>query len=207
MTPREAGDHGTAGICLSLVLAFALFAVVQLTRTTIAAQRIDDRVDRIIVTTPEIASSLTNVPKLDETAVLSGEILTAAEPLSGHLDRVIAAGKSIDGTVLEINESAGAINASVRSINQSSTSILADVTAIRASTARIDTVTGSIRSGIVDINRRVQTIIGLADTIHGDLANVLSEVGGPAAGGFGSSNIAGHANSIDCTTAGSACER
>ncbi|MBA2279618.1 MAG: hypothetical protein H0W25_00045 [Acidimicrobiia bacterium] len=184
------------GVCLCLVLAFALFAVVQLTRTAIAAEQIDDRVDRIILSTPAIADSLTNVPRLDDTGAISARILEAARPLSGHLGRVIAAAESIDATAPAINASAVAINGSVRSINQSSTSILNDVRGIVASTSGIDDVAVRIRAGVAGINNRVDVVIDLANAIHSDLANVLTVV---------NNDINPHANSIDCRTSGSAC--
>ncbi|MEO7557268.1 MAG: hypothetical protein ABIV94_11765 [Acidimicrobiales bacterium] len=195
------------GINLCLVLAFALYAVVQLTRTTIAAQQIDDRVDSIVISTPEIAKSLTNVPKLDETGVTSGQILTAAKNLTGYLDRTITAAKGIDATAPKINQTVLGINTTVKSINQSTTSILGDVKSIVGSTTGIDDTTQRIRAGVAAINQRVDVVIGQAHGIDSDLTNVLNQVGGPAAGGFGNRNIAGHANSIDCTTLGSACSR
>jgi len=195
------------GINLCLVLAFALYAVVQLTRTTIAAKQIDSRVDSIVISTPEIAKSLTNVPKLDETGETSGKILAAAKNLTGYLDRTITAAKSINATAPKINESVLAINGTVKSINQSTTSIVADVRSIIGSTTGIDATTQRIRAGVAAINQRVDVVIGQVQGIDSDLTNVLNLVGGPAAGGFGNRNIAGHANSIDCATLGSACSR
>ncbi len=44
---RQSDQTGAVGVNLVLVLAFALFAVIQLTRTTVAAGQIDDRVKKI----------------------------------------------------------------------------------------------------------------------------------------------------------------
>lgn len=202
-------ERGVVGINLVLFLGFALYAVVQLTRTAVAAQDIDETVDSIVVTTPDIAESLTNVPKLDETNVTAAKIMDAAAPLSGHLDEVIESAEQIDSTVDDINGSASAINGSVKSIGGSVSSILGDVRGIGASVAGIDQVTRSIRQGIIDINHRADVIIGLARAIESDLSNVLAEVGPPGAvhGQPQDKTIAGHANSIDCQTGGTGCER
>ncbi|MEJ7845584.1 MAG: hypothetical protein WKF93_08060, partial [Acidimicrobiales bacterium] len=175
---RARGERGAVGANLTIFLAFALYAVVQLTRTTLAAQQIDDRVDSIIVTTPAIAASLTNVPKLDETGRIAAEIDTAAANLTGHLDQVVTAAGNIDNTVVGINESAAAINGSVLSIGGSVDGIFSDVRGIGGSVAGIEPETRSIRQGVADINDRASVVIGQADSINGNLNNVLAEVGG-----------------------------
>ncbi len=193
---RARGERGAVGANLTIFLAFALYAVVQLTRTTLAAQQIDDRVDSIIVTTPAIAASLTNVPKLDETGRIAEEINVAAQNLTGHLDQVVTAAGNIDNTVVGINESAAAINGSVLSIGGSVGGILGDVQDIGGTVDGIDGETRTIRQGVIDINNRASRIIGQANTINGDLNNVLAEVGGVGADGIGGSTILGHASSI-----------
>ncbi|MCA1684075.1 MAG: hypothetical protein LC708_02980, partial [Actinobacteria bacterium] len=40
---RRAGEAGIVGVNLVLVIAFALYAVIMLSRTTLAAKQIDDR--------------------------------------------------------------------------------------------------------------------------------------------------------------------
>lgn len=194
------GERGAVGANLTIFLAFALYAVVQLTRTTLAAQQIDDRVDSIIVTTPAIAASLTNVPKLDETDRIAQEINVAAQNLSANLGLVVTAAGNIDNTVVGINESAAAINGSVLSIGGTVGGILSDVQQIGGTVGGIDGETRTIRQGVADINTRATRVIGQARTINADLANVLAVVGGPAAGGGtgpgGTPSIVGHANSI-----------
>ncbi len=193
---RARGERGAVGANLTIFLAFALYAVVQLTRTTLAAQQIDDRVDSIIVTTPAIAASLTNVPKLDETGRIAEEINVAAQNLTGSLDQVVTAAGNIDNTVVGINESAAAINGSVLSIGGRVDGIFSDVRGIDGSVEGIDGETRTIRQGVADINTRASRVIGQANTINGDLNNVLAQVGGVGADGIGGNTILGHANSI-----------
>ena len=182
---RFVGEAGIVGANLVVVIAFALYAVIQLSRVTLAAQQIDDRVEVIIGEVGPIDTELDEVAKLEETNRIAADILRAAKPLSGQLDQVIAAAASIDSTVSRIQANASDINGTAKSINGS---------------------LSTLRPHVIDINNRVARINGQADTIiaavqgiRADLGNVLAEVGGPGALGVnGKLTIDGHANSIDC---------
>jgi hypothetical protein len=84
-------SRGVVGVNLVLVIAFALYAVIMLSRTTLAAKQIDDRV-RVIVT--EVGPG-SNVSRLDETQKLNTigktaeDILAAARPLSGQAQTIL----------------------------------------------------------------------------------------------------------------------
>ena len=182
---RFAGEAGIVAANLVIVLAFALYAVIQLSRVTIAAQRIDDRVEVIIGEVGPIDSELDEVAKLEETNRIAAGILQAAKPLSGQLDQVIAAAASIDRTVSGIQANASDINGTARSIN--------------GSLQTLQPVTVQINNGVAAINGRADVIIDAVRGIKADLGNVLAEVGGPGALTTGGRpNIDGHANSIDC---------
>ena len=60
-------QHGVVGFNVALVVAFALFAVTQLTRVVIAASQVDDRVN---VISTEVGPG-SNVSRLDETQKLN----------------------------------------------------------------------------------------------------------------------------------------
>ena len=196
---RTAGEAGVVGANLAITLAFALFAVIQLTRTTIAAEQIDDRVEVITADVGDIDDELVNVPKLDETSRIAKGILAAARPLSGRADEIVVTARSIDGTVSNILGNATSINATVKGI--------------RGNLSALQPVVRSINDGVAAINGRVDRVIGLVAGIKVDLDNVLTQVGaGGVAGhnGAGGKTISGHANSIDCSTAilnSSGCER
>ena len=206
---RAGGDSGAVAINLIIVLGFALYAVIQLTRVTLAAKQIDDRVVSITETTPAIDATLDNVPKLNETDATAKAILEAATPLTGHLDSVIGSAGNIDNTVSEILSTAQTINGTVTSIGGLVDSIQSTVNNIESSTRGIDSVVPQIRQGVITINNQADIVIDLARNIRADLDNVLANVGGPGAGGFGQGEltIAGHANSIDCAALGSQCQR
>lgn len=207
---RARDDRGAVAINLVVVLGFALYAVIQLTRTTIAAEQIDDRVVSITASVEPIEESLTNVPKLDQTDATAAQILVAAEPLSAHLDGVIESAGSIESTVDLINENAGTINGTVGSINGAVSSIRGTVNSIGGNIDGVLSTAREIDVGVAAINGRVDRVTALARPIRADLANVLAEVGGPRGGGLGSGGdrtINGHANGIDCATLGRTCIR
>ena len=192
-----AGEAGIVGANLAITLAFALYAVIQLSRTTLAAQQIDDRVEVIVGETTPINEDLVNVPKLDETVRIAADINTAAAPLSGQADQIIAAAKSIDGTVSNILGNAQSIGSTVGSIN--------------ATVGALTPVVRSINDGVATINGQADAAIGLGRGIENDLAAVLLQVGTAGVGGHrqagGGLTIHGHANSINCAVQGAGCER
>ncbi|MBW3649619.1 MAG: hypothetical protein KY458_03535 [Actinobacteria bacterium] len=184
------GEEGVVALTLAMTLAFALFAVIQLTRTTLAAQQIDDRVDVIVGEVDPIAEDLTNVPKLDQTDEIAQQILAAAQPLAAQAQEINTIARSIDGTVTKIEGNAISINGTVRGI-QGNVNTLAPV--VR-----------SINDGVAAINGRVDRVIGLVAGIKIDLDNVLAEVGTATPAGHGNPSnetIHGHANSINCQSA------
>ena len=187
---RLQGQAGVVGANLAITLAFALFAVIQLTRTTLAAQQIDDRVDTIVGDVGQIDEDLVNVPKLDETNRIAKQILVAAQPLSAQAGEILATARSIDGTVSGILGNASSINGTVKGI--------------RGNLGALQPVVRSINDGVAAINGRVDRVTSAVAGIRIDLDNVLSQVGGGGTGGHanaGGKTISGHANSIDCSTA------
>ena len=126
LNAESRSQRGIVGVNLVLVIAFALYAVIMLSRTTLAAKQIDDRV-RVIVT--EVGPG-SNVSRLDETQKLNTigqtaeDILRAAQPLSGQAQVIIDTAKSIDNTVSAIQANANEINAVVHSINSTASSLL-----------------------------------------------------------------------------------
>ncbi len=196
-----AGQAGVVGANLAITLAFALFAVIQLTRTTLAAEQIDDRVETIVGDVGEIDEELVNVPKLNETDRMAREILAAAQPLSAQANEILVTARSIDGTVSNILGNATSINGTVKGIS--------------GNLNNLRPVVRSINDGVAAINLRADRAIALVAGIKVDLDNVLVEVGGGGPGGHarpGGKTISGHANSINCSqavqaAAGPNCER
>jgi hypothetical protein len=174
---RRRGEDGIVGVNLVLVIAFALYAVIMLSRTTLAAKQIDDRV-RVIVT--EVGPG-SNVSRLDETQKLNTigktaeDILTAAKPLSGQAQQIIDTAKSIDNTVSAIQGNANEINATVHSINSTATQLLPVVRNINGDNT-IDAHTG----GVAAINMRAANATPVVQGISTDLLAVFNDVGAGA---------------------------
>jgi len=176
-------NRGIVGVNLALTIAFALFAVIQLSRVTLAAKQIDDRVKII---TAEVGPG-SNVSRLDETQKLNDigrkaeDILAAAKNLSGQATEITNHARSIDGTVSQILSNAGEINGSVKSINSTASALLPVVRNINGDNS------GNARTGgVAAINMRADVGLNPQNVpgIRADLAAVNSVVNNaPGIGG------------------------
>ncbi len=168
-------NRGIVGVNLALTIAFALFAVIQLSRVTLAAKQIDDRVK---VITAEVGPG-SNVSRLDETQKLNDigrkaeDILAAAKNLSGQATEITNHARSIDGTVSQILSNAGEINSTVKSINATASALLPVVRNING-----DGSFSATTGGVAAINMRGDRALGgdRVPGIRGDLAAVNSLV-------------------------------
>jgi len=194
---RRRDEGGVVAINLALFLGFALYAVVQLTRTTLAAQQIDERVVVITKEVGPIDQNLNEVPKLDLTNETAGKIRVAADGLSAEAQNIINAAESINGTVTDINNNAATINGTVKDIAGNVGSISGSVRTIGSNINSLNGEVVRIRDGVAGINRRVMVVIDLATVIRGDLAAVNTSVGSSGAqSANGSNTINGHARDI-----------
>lgn len=199
------GDSGVIAAHMAIVVAFALFAVVQLTRTTIAAQQINTRVTDIVGSVGSVDNQTRPVAVLGATDRITGQILQAAGPLAGQAGAISDAARGIDrhvtailGNARAINASAQSINASVQGIGASVQGIGLTVDAIHANVAGITSsfqqlspVVTAIQLGVVGINERAARVIALSSGIDSDAGNILRSVQG----------VELHAQSIDCSAA------
>jgi hypothetical protein len=188
---RFHGQAGVVGANLAIVLAFALFAVIQLTRTVVAASSIDDRVETINREVVTVNEELDNVPKLDETAATAEQILTAARPLEALAIDINNSARSIDPVVVQILGNAQSINRTVASI--------------RGNLSTLRPVVVSIDRGAATINSQADRVIALLRAVEGDTTGILNHVGGPGPGGHGSRTIHGHVNGIGCSVVAAGC--
>ena len=157
MTPTETRrELGQAGIALIIVIAWALTAVVMLTRTLISAEQIDRRVDSITNSLHQVHDETALVAELQRTEKTAAAILAAAKPLSPMLATVDDTAKHIDQTVGTIQPNAESINATVGVINGNVANILATARSIEGT---LRTITGQAAT----INERVGVI--RADTV------------------------------------------
>lgn len=173
LTPaRTKGEAGVVGINLALVVAFALFAVTELSRVVLAASQIDDRVKTIVteVGPGSNVSRLEETQKLNETGRLAEEILAAAQPLSASAQEIVDAARSIDRTAGSISSNADAINQTVRGIDSTTSQLLPVVRSING--MEPSPVSGG---GVEGINHRAQAALPVVGGIQANLsrANIL----------------------------------
>lgn len=169
---RLRAEHGIVGANLAIVIAFALFAVIQLTRTLLAANQIDDRVKVIVGEVGPIDTELDEVAKLDDTARMAEEILAAAQPLTGQAGRIVEVTTSIDGIGSDILGTVGSINGNVSNILGNVGPINASAKDINGNLSAILPETQSIDAGVAAINGRADAIINQTTPIQGDVSNI-----------------------------------
>jgi|GraSoiStandDraft_46_1057282.scaffolds.fasta_scaffold174140_2 methyl-accepting chemotaxis protein len=190
---RLSGQRGIVGLNLALTIAFALFAVIELSRVTLAAKQIDDRVERITtdVGPGSNVSQLDETEKLNDVAQKAEDILKAAQPLSGQAQTILDTAKSIDSTVSNILTNAEAINGSVNSINSTASALLPVVQSIHGTG-------GKGGGGVEAINIRASEAVAPVAGIQGDLARVIAQAGPAGPGGHVAGTIHASANGINC---------
>jgi methyl-accepting chemotaxis protein len=169
----ERGDErGIVAFNLALVIAFALYAVIQLSRVVLAGSQIDDRVKVIIteVGPGSNVSRLDETQKLNETGRMAEEILVAAQNLSARAGTITETARSIDGKVDQINGNAEDINGTVESINRITTDLVPVVRNING-----DNSFNARTGGVAAINMRAQAALPIVGGIQNDLsrANIL----------------------------------
>ena len=163
---RRRDEGGIVGLNLALVIAFALYAVIQLSRVVLAGSQIDDRVKVIIteVGPGSNVSRLDETQKLNETGRMAEEILVAAQNLSARAGTIIETAGSIDSTVSGILQNASEINGTVRSIDSVTKQLLPVVQNIHG-----DETISAQKGGVAAINKRAATATPVVGGIQLDL--------------------------------------
>jgi hypothetical protein len=169
---RKEDESGIVGFNLAVVIAFALYAVIQLSRVVLAGSQIDDRVKVIIteVGPGSNVSRLDETQKLNETGRMAEEILVAAQNLSARAGTIIETAQSIDGTVSDILKNATEINQTVVGINNTTRALLPVVENIHG-----DDTMSPQKGGVAAINKRAAIATPVVNGIQSDLsrANIL----------------------------------
>ena len=183
----RSGDRGQAGIALIIVIAWALSAVLILTRTLVAAQEINNKVTDITAHLAGSKQDTSYVSQLNKTEVTASTILQNAAPLTGQLEIVKNTAahiqQQVDGitppvvdinkTVHVIHDQVGSILATAQSINGTLTTIrntqssviLTDVVNIKADTTSIITNVHTIDANLCHANYGVA--LGILSSGHG----------------------------------------
>lgn len=192
--PWRRDQRGIVGLNLVLVMAFALYAVIMLSRTTLAAKGIDHNVRVIVeeVGPGSNVSRLEETQKLDSIGATAERILTAARPLSGQTQEILDTVRSVDSTASSINGNANEINSSVKSIGATTSQLLPVAEAINGQGS-----SATDSSGVAGIDLRADAVLAEVAGIRTDLASVAGTVSGTDT----APTIDAHVNSINCALA------
>ena len=213
-----------AKVVLGILGVWGLLAGFMLIHTLLATKQLHERVTAITASVSEIDRDTGSVALMQETNRLSGELLTASQPLPGTLDalRGVTAGlstkvesilagtttiennsKEIEGKVVSARDTAGAIGDSVGGIGRSVSSILATLRATQAAAGEINGSTKGINSAVTALLPVVENIdagIGTANKGIAEAASyvdsIRADIGNILAG---LPDVLKHARSIDCS--------
>ena len=166
------GDRGQAGIALIIVIAWALSAVLILTRTLVAAQEINNKVTDITAHLAGSKQDTSYVSQLNKTEVTASTILQNAAPLTGQLEIVKNTAAHIQQQVDGITPPVQSINATVHVIHDQVSTILATAQSINNTlTAIRNTQSSVILTDVVNIKADTTSIITNVHTIDADLCH------------------------------------
>lgn len=154
-------ERGQGAIMLVAVTLVLVVAVALLLRTATLASEIDGKAENIARTGRGINTATDAILQLAQTNQLGASILETSKPLVPTLDQIVNVAKSIDGLATSITGTALDVNGTIKGINSTATGIV--------STAK------SINDGVAQINRNVDTTIGLAKAVKADTAAILGE--------------------------------
>ena len=168
----RSGDRGQAGIALIIVIAWALSAVLILTRTLVAAQEINNKVTDITAHLAGSKQDTSYVSQLNKTEVTASTILQNAAPLTGQLEIVKNTAAHIQQQVDGITPPVQTINATVHVIHDQVSTILATAQSINNTlTAIRNTQSSVILTDVVNIKADTTSIITNVHTIDADLCH------------------------------------
>ena len=219
MTPNR-----LAKTVLGILGVWGLLAGFMLVHTLLATKQLHKRVTSITAAVSAIDEDTGSVALMQETNRLSGELLTASQPLPGTLDAVrsvtaglatkvesILAGsttiennsKEIESKVVSARDTAGAIGDSVGSIGKSLSSILATLRATQTAAGEINGSTKGISSAVaalLPVVRSIDTGIVSANKGIAEAATfvdaIRADIGNILAG---LPDVLKHAKSVDCS--------
>ncbi len=186
------GTRGFAGIMLVLIIVWALAAVLMLTGTIIAANRIDDSVAIIKPTVSDIQTDTRLVALAKKTERISSQIERAAAPLTGELTQTLTAARGIERTAKSIDNGLRTTFMRAETINGNVLSIGGTVGQIGGNVDEIGGTVGLIGGNARSINASARSILTNAAQINGSARGIRSK----------GSTILGRVRTIDGRVAG-----
>jgi ABC-type transporter Mla subunit MlaD len=213
-------------IVLGILGVWGLLAALMLVHTLLATKQLHKRVTAITASVSEIDRETGSIGLMQETNRISGELLTATQPLPGTLDALrgvtgglatkvgsILAGtttiesnsQQIEGKVVGARDTAAAINGSVKGIGTSLGNILATLRSTEKAAGEINTSTKGIHSAVaalLPVTRDIDAGIGASNRGVAEAAvfvdAIRADIGNILAG---LPDLLKHTRSIDCDSA------
>ncbi|MCA1845067.1 MAG: hypothetical protein LC792_18100 [Actinobacteria bacterium] len=212
-------------IVLGILGVWGLLAGLMLVHTLLATKQLHKRVTAITHSVSDIDKDTRSVELMQETNRLSGELLTASQPLprtleamrgvtgslAGKVDSILAGSTTIENNSKEIERKVGAardtaaeINGSVKGIGRSLADILAALRSTQQAAGEINTSTRGINvsvAALLPVTRAIDAGIGRANKGIAEAAGyvdiIRADVGNILAG---LPDVQKHAKSIDCSS-------
>ena len=213
-------------IVLAILGVWGLMAGLMLIHTLLATKQLHKRVTAITASLSQIDQNSQSIGLMQETSRLSGQLLTASQPLPGTLEAMrgvtgglagkvdsILAGsttieansKEIESKVTSARDTAAAINGQVSGIGQSLASILATLGATRTAAGEINVSTRGINAAVADllpVTKGIDTGIahanqGIIDALV-EVRIIRADIANILAG---LPDLQKHTRSIDCDSA------
>jgi methyl-accepting chemotaxis protein len=172
------GQRRAIAANVMIYFAFALTALVFLTKSAIAAQAINRDVgDAIAPATVGIDASTSRLPQLDRTMRLTGKIADGTKSLSGHLDGVVSSTGSIDDNLTLIGADVDEIGTTVHGINSTVSRIRPEIFRLRGAVDGVHAKAGGISSSLRQVAADTSTMDRSLSGINASLASVLANTG------------------------------
>jgi prophage DNA circulation protein len=170
------GQRRAIAFNVMIFFAFALTALIFLTRSAVAANAINRDVgDSIAPSTLGINKATSKIPQLNETVALTAKIAAATKTLSGHLGHVVDSTKNIDTNLAAIETDVNGIGDSVDGINSSVSAIRPEIFTLAGSISAIHSKAGDISSSLSHVATDTTTMTVSLDGINTSLAAVLAD--------------------------------
>jgi hypothetical protein len=170
------GQRRAIALNVMIFFAFALTALIFLTKSAVAANAINRDVgESIAPSTRGINSATSKIPQLNETVQLTGKIAVATKNLASHLGHVVDLTNNLDTKLTAIETDVNGIGTSVDGINGSVSAIRPEIFTLGGSVSAIDSKAGDISSRLSQVAADTTSMTTSLDGINTSLAAVLAD--------------------------------
>lgn len=170
------GQRRAIAVNVIVFFAFALAALVFLTKSAVAANAINRDVGAAIApSTVGINKSTSALPALNSTMALTEKIAKATDPLAGHLGHVVTSTDNIDGNLSQIQGDVTEIGETVEEINSDVGQIRPEIFTLSEGVNGVHSKAGSISSSLAQVANDTDSMTRSLTGINASLASVLRD--------------------------------